>query len=73
MAPPKDFDLDEAQRIREEYLAPAVKALEAMAEEYPSYGQYLAFAKNHAVDAFMNIGFGMALTKGLDPLANKVK
>lgn len=67
-----NFDVDEAQRIREELLAPAYKALEDMAVDMPQHGQQLTFAKNHIRLAFMELGFGMALTNGLDPLANKV-
>lgn len=67
------FDTNEAQRIREKLLAPAHKALEALAENQPEHGQYITFAKNHIRAAFMELGFGMALTKGLDPLANKVE
>jgi hypothetical protein len=66
------FDVDEAQRIRDEYLAPAHAALEKLAENQPDNGQYLTFSKNHVRQAFTELGFGMALTKGLDPLANKV-
>lgn len=67
------FDTDEAQRIRDEYLAPAIKALEKLAENQPDNGQYLTFSKNNTRMAFMELGYGMALTKGFDPLANKVE
>lgn len=70
---PQKIDVTEAQRIREELLAPAYKALEALAEGMPQHGQQVAFAKNHVRMAFMELGFGMALTNGLDPLANRVK
>ena len=69
----KKIDVDEAQRIREELLAPAYRRLEALAADMPQHGQQLVFAKNHVRMAFMELGFGMALTNGLDPLANKVK
>lgn len=72
MIPQEPFDVNEAQRIREELLAPAYKALEEMADSMPLNGQQLTFAKNHVRLAFMELGFGMALTNGLDPLANKV-
>jgi hypothetical protein len=72
MIPQEPFSVDEAQMIREEFLAPAYRRLEAMAETMPQHGQQLAFAKNHIRMAFMELGFGMALTNGLDPLANKV-
>lgn len=73
MNPTKPIDTDEAQRIRDEYLAPAYKALEALGAGMPEHGQQVTFAKNHVRLAFMELGFGMALTKGLDPLANKVE
>jgi hypothetical protein len=44
-----------------------------MIADYPLHGQYLTFAKNHFIEGFMNLGYGMALTKGLDPLANKIE
>lgn len=69
----KQFDTEEAQRIRDEYLAPAYRALEALGADMPQHGQQVTFAKNHVRMAFMELGFGMALTKGLDPLANKVQ
>ncbi len=72
MMPPEPFNVDEAQRIREELLAPAYKALEELSEGFPEHGQQITFAKNHVRLAFMELGFGMALANGLDPLANKV-
>lgn len=69
---PQPFDNDEAQRIRDEYLAPAYKALEALGANMPLNGQQVTFAKNHVRMAFMELGFGMAVNKGLDPMANKV-
>jgi len=72
MTPQEPFNVDEAQRIREELLAPAYKALEEMSETFPLHEQQLTFAKDHVRLAFMELGFGMALTNGLDPLANKV-
>lgn len=66
------FDTEEAQRIRDEYLAPAYLALERLAESQPAQGQYLTFSKNHVRQAFTELGFGMALAKGLDPMATKV-
>lgn len=68
-----DFDTEEVQIIREELIAPAIKKLEALASLQPANGQYLTFAKNYMRLAFMELGYGTALTKGLDPLANKVK
>jgi hypothetical protein len=73
MNPTKPFDTNEAQRIREQYLAPAYKALEALGVDMPAHGQQVTFAKNHVRMAFMELGFGIALTNGLDPLANKVE
>jgi len=72
MTPQEPFSVEEAQRIREELLAPAYKAIEELASTMPLHGQQLTFAKNHVRLAFMELGFGMALTNGLDPLANKV-
>lgn len=68
-----DFDTEEVQRIREELIAPAIKRLEEMAASQPANGQYLTFAKNHLRLGFMELGYGSALTKGFDPLANKVE
>lgn len=73
MSPQGFFSVEEAQRIREELLAPAYKALEELSLDMPQHGQQVTFAKNHVRLAFMELGFGMALTNGLDPLANKVK
>jgi hypothetical protein len=67
------IDVDEAQAIRDELLAPAYKRLEALGADMPEHGQQVTFAKNHVRMAFMELGFGMALTNGLDPLANKVQ
>lgn len=66
------FDTDEAQSIRED-LAKVHARLEKLAENQPEHGQYVTFAKNHVRSAFMELGFGTALTKGLDPFANKVE
>lgn len=66
------FDTDEAQSIRED-LANVHARLEKLAENQPEHGQYVTFAKNHVRGAFMELGFGTALTKGLDPFANKVE
>lgn len=66
------FDTEEAQSIRED-LAKAHARLEKLAENQPEHGQYITFAKNHVREAFMELGFGMAKTKGLDPFANKVE
>lgn len=66
------FDTDEAQSIRED-LAKVHARLEKLAENQPEHGQYVTFAKNHVRGAFMELGFGTALTKGLDPFANKVE
>ena len=66
------FDTDEAQSIRED-LAKVHARLEKLAENQPEHGQYITFSKNHVRMAFMELGFGSALTKGLDPLANKVE
>lgn len=66
------FDTEEAQSIRED-LAKVHARLEKLAENQPEHGQYVTFAKNHVRGAFMELGFGSALTKGLDPFANKVE
>lgn len=66
------FDTEEAQSIRED-LAKVHARLEKLAENQPEHGQHITFAKNHVRGAFMELGFGTALTKGLDPFANKVE
>lgn len=66
------FDTDEAQSIRED-LAKVHARLEKLAENQPEHGQYVTFAKNHVRGAFMELGFGTALTKDFDPFANKVE
>lgn len=68
----EDFDTELAQEIRED-LAEAHDKLEKLAANQPNNGQYITFAKNHVRMAFMELGFGTALTKGLDPFANKVE
>lgn len=65
------FDTEHVQAIRES-IANSIKELEEIAKVQPEHGQYITFAKNHLRLGFMELGFGSALTKGLDPLANKV-
>lgn len=72
MEPRPNFDTEEAQSIRED-LAKVHARLEKLAENQPEHGQYVTFAKNHVRNAFMELGFGTALTKGFDPFANKVE
>lgn len=72
MAPREPFDVEKAQAARED-IAGVIRDLDVMIEEFPEHGQYLTFARNHLKEAFMNLGYGIALTKGLDPLANKVE
>lgn len=72
MAPREPFNTETAQQARED-IAGVIRNLDTMIEEFPEHGQYLTFARNHLKDAFMNLGYGIALTKGLDPLANKVE
>lgn len=71
MAPREPFDTVKAQEAREE-IADVIRNLDVMIEEFPKHGQYLTFARNHLKDAFMNLGYGIVLTKGFDSLANKV-
>lgn len=72
MGPRPTFDTDEAQSIRED-LAKVHARIEKLAENQPEHGQHITFAKNNVRSAFMELGFGIAMTKGFDPFANKVE
>jgi len=69
---PGPFNTEKVQEIRE-VIGAQIKKLDEMASSQPEHGQYLTFAKNHFRLGFMELGYGSALTKGLDPLANKVE
>lgn len=71
MAPQTPFNIESAQKAREE-IVQVIRNLDAMIEDFPEHGQYLTFSRNHLKDAFMNLGYGIALTKGYNPLENKV-
>lgn len=64
------FNTKDAEAVRG-YLADIHGDLEKLAENQPEHGQYITFAKNHVRMAYMELGFGTALTKGLDPFANQ--
>lgn len=72
MGPRELFDTDRVQAIRDR-IATDIKELEELSASQPEYGQYLTFAKNHLRLGFMELGYGSALTKGYDPLANKIE
>lgn len=69
---PVNFDTRQVQEMREK-VAEVIRELDEMAASQPQHGQHLTFAKNHFRLGFMELGYGMALTKGFDPLANKIE
>lgn len=66
------FDTRKAQELRED-IAQVIRDLEDMAQSRPAHGQHLTIAANQIRAGFMEIGYAMALTKGFDPLANKIE
>lgn len=69
---PTTFNTDEVQEIREA-VAAQIKRLKAISDTRPEHGEFIKQAENHLRYAFMDLGYGSALTKGLDPLANRVE
>ncbi len=65
------IDEERAQFVRDK-LAEAIQSLEEIAKERPEHGEYVTRAKNHAEEAYMTLGMGMAKSKGLDVLKSKI-
>lgn len=68
-----NLDTDKLQEIREKYLAPAFRELEAIAATRPKNGELVTMSKNNVRYAFNDLGHAIAVTKGLDPMANRVE